>query len=406
MDDTSLKRKPHYHIYKLGREFWNKWMEEEAHSLYRFSHNYMQEVSTPYRDKIETTLKDISDFCQKDPDQLFPSDLIDFKSTVWNEKADFEGFVFRGEVNFEFSVFEKEATFLGATFHKRALFMNCRFLNAANFINSEVKMLLSFFQVRFSTVPFINGLSLNGIISFDGADWPKAKGDSFLKRQTIKFLDSYNVSKMRVLGVRHLYRELFLKSNSNISEKFNKGFSLIRKDVERYFDEKPKSESYKEASISNVKSAYGYLKYLANQVDNHEVEMVFFRRELHAKSIMKKTGISHWFVIFMYGLVSGYGKSIVRPLVALVASLLIFSLVYYSMFGGYLSWQMCFGISLDNTFIFLPTDKLLSGWDVNIRPVNDFQFFKYKFLRMSQLMISIILVFLVALGIRNELRIK
>jgi hypothetical protein len=146
--------------------------------------------------------------------------------------------------------------------------------------------------------------------------------------------------------------------------------------------------------------AYACLKLEMNRLQKHEDELNFFALELQSRrvlqeSVLKGSGLP----IALYGLLSDYGRSYVRPLYALFA-VAAFGTLMLLLSGALAPWQSL-GLSLANTFNVLGFGKdFFDAATIENLPA------LLKILAALQTIFGTILVFLFGLGIRNKFRMK
>lgn len=139
-------------------------------------------------------------------------------------------------------------------------------------------------------------------------------------------------------------------------------------------------------------ACYRKLKAMAIAVNDHEKELEFFAHETRAKR-WHEQGTLASVVSGIYELLSDYGQSLKRPLVAWVVSILLTTAAYG------LSGMGFERALLHSLTVGLPFMIALMG-----SPAVDN--LAQELLTMGQLMISLILIFLFFLGLRNRFKIR
>lgn len=172
--------KPHYWIYKQGKDFWNRWTREgfndeklEKISALISSAKYNTEEEKQKRinnwqafinlepltpQEKAKALKNFQKEYGKSTD--FPTFSVDFSYTDWDNEKDFSGFVFPVCTNFSFAkfgngvnfysaTFDELADFTSATFGSSVLFTFTTFSNVADFTSATFG-----FWVRFTSAIF------------------------------------------------------------------------------------------------------------------------------------------------------------------------------------------------------------------------------------------------------------
>jgi hypothetical protein len=326
--------KAHYWIYHEGKDAWNSWIAVESDS------------QGTIKNKV---INNIEKHCPEGTNFPSVNDEIDFLDTFWEDKADFEGFIFREQAMFQGAVFNKDVEFSNSEFQKRALFAQSIFNGKLSFVNAKILMLISFYQSEFGYVPFINGMSLDGIINFEEVKWPK-------------------------LPV--------------ISSKLDKD-----------------KKAFKYMEISNIKAAYCYLKGEMNKRNTHDMERLFFRKELEAKSKLEKTSNREKLLISLYKYSSLYGGSIILPLFWLLIFSIGFMFLYvpYSVGDSIITASQ---ISIANMFPFISPNKFIDTGQISIRCLSDLENICFNIIRGFHIVFSLILISLSLVGLRNKLRLK
>jgi uncharacterized protein YjbI with pentapeptide repeats len=304
-------------------------------------------------------------------------DDVNFSSAEFGGDANFSSAIFLGNTNFSSAEFRGDANFNPAIFTKVVYFSSAIFYSEARFGYSKVNKYIHFDKAEFRTVPKISGISIIGAINFDDVIWPNLEA-------------LLNARESKALEVKH--------SNEK-SLKFL--YYALR---------------------------YSQLKRLMNELHIHDWEIFFFRQELlcrskHAKIKSKKIFDSNWRThkfISLYDKICECGNSIVKPLKGLLALFLSMAYFYPFLAGKFKqenlmeSFYIEEGIylSLRHTVLFLPSSKkkyhsvmenLFAEYDAgNV----DMLYIIYVLSSGVQTLLSIVLIFLIGLAIRNHLKIK
>lgn len=142
---------------------------------------------------------------------------------------------------------------------------------------------------------------------------------------------------------------------------------------------------------------YRVLKRLAAQSHNHAQEIEFFAEEIRAKHYQVGDAI----LIRAYDWVSNFGRRIMRPFCLLMMQFLI-SALSYSLLGNQ-CWSAAFSLSTANTFPFASWSR--TGKATAIEALyRDHWSGWVDFLGYAQGGISLVLLFLIGLAVRNRLR--
>jgi hypothetical protein len=149
------------------------------------------------------------------------------------------------------------------------------------------------------------------------------------------------------------------------------------------------------------------LKEVCENNKDHELALVFHANEMRAKRWHKTRWLASW-ADMAYSLLSDYGQSVSRPLMSLVITWFIFAGAYASIAKNFL-WNSCYqwlqmmGFSIVHSMPLLPIGRSVrkaafEGYFVDCQ--------SYVFALMTvQSIASLLLIFLVGLGLRNRFRI-
>ena len=141
-----------------------------------------------------------------------------------------------------------------------------------------------------------------------------------------------------------------------------------------------------------------------NKSQQIDEEMFFHRQEMACKAEIE-VGLVRW-LFKLYGKVSGFGLSVVKPLAYLGLNLFI----GWVGFLFYLSWAkdtlevnpiwVAFGVSFSNIFAFFGFGRLFLGETLKALP--DYM----ALLAARQTVFGFIFLFLLGLGLRNRFRLR
>lgn len=271
---------------------------------------------------------------------------VNLSGATFSDYADLSGAAFSGWATFNDAKFSRK---------HRATFEKATFGGATSFLNAELEGDTSFARAIFKThPPSFHGAKLNEGTAFDGVTWP----------------DSPPVP---------------VKPGNTKKDKEAK----VRDDLE--------------ADIKN----YQRLKQMMETLKKHEDELDFFAKEMACKQALHRgngeTGKA-W-LLEMYGTLSDYGRSVLRPLVWL-------GFVVWASFVGLLASGNCaeatcgtiergkaFALSATSALGFLPMKKEIFANLDSLSPA------AHGFMAANTVL-SFILLFLAGLGLRNRFRMK
>ncbi len=166
---------------------------------------------------------------------------------------------------------------------------------------------------------------------------------------------------------------------------------------------------------------YRKLKAMALASSDHEMDGKFFAYEMMAKRGMETNGFFPLLFNSLYGILGGYGQSFTKPMKGLLASWLLFGIVYFGLASSVLSlsdrilfaaeYSVRSAIPLLNSlfrFSISPSDSYRSGFEKRFSSVEgalgNIDWFTY--LAVTQQFIGLVLLFLLLLALRNTFRLK
>ncbi len=318
----------------------------------------------------------------------------DFSSSVFFEKAYFNLATFSKEAKFPSTTFSKEANFSSSTFSELASFHSAHFSGETDFDSSTFHKegffeLASFAEINlhktdfqddamfrnaiFQSVPDVSGLKVEGILDLIYAQWPDEKA-----KDSDPNSDALNYSQIkRRMQELHLHdHEIFFFRKELLckAEASKRKSEALRKPREIAL-ESDKSDSGNDGSIKNKK----YYKFLDENWRTAQL-------------------------IYLYDAVCKCGDSVARPVSGLIGLFFMMALIYPFIVnkmnikeGLYLSASHTFPFLLSSKTTYENVITKLYGVDLNIL---------YSLLSGFQTFISMALIFLIGLCLRNYLRIK
>jgi uncharacterized protein YjbI with pentapeptide repeats len=313
-----------------------------------------------------------------------------FLRATFAGRANFRQVTFRGEASFHYATFRHEANFLQATFTGEADFEGARFTGEANFKYTEFLGMTIFREVRFTGVATFHAARFGKTVSFRRSDWGAVPD----------FIGTAWKDGVAVADFEQLQTKL------------NKG----------ELDWRDPSTSDPESLTDHLQA----LRKMARDADDRPRELDYFALELQARYQGK--GLGAWakrFLVGLYGGLSNHGRGVGRPFWWLVGLWALSALIYGVLAVG--DWSV---LSKDRLFALtygvLP-DVDWSLWDnallfslVNaLPPLGASSWVRESILKASYCeevrslvgfiavgegVIGLILLFLIALGLRNRFR--
>lgn len=274
-----------------GKRAWNKWIQKPAY-----------EGPTP----------DFSGYDFTDD----PEGPIDFSGFIFPVGTIFSGATFGNLTKFEGAEFRGDARFDGATFGDNACFDNAKINGAANFGEATFEG-----DAKFSGARFDGIAALFNKATFGGnANFVKATFTNMVAFNDAQFDGAATFHSVEFGGPVYLIGAVFKSVPELRFTKIATHFTLHGVRVEyAKSDERAMwlGLSWAKAAHPDDVDRYRRLKELAMAAKDHEREQEFFALELKAKRHYETQG---WALLlnYAYELFSGFGRSVMRPLVGLV----------------------------------------------------------------------------------------
>jgi uncharacterized protein YjbI with pentapeptide repeats len=320
--------------------------------------------------------------------------LTFFSGATLSGRISFHGATFCGGALFTRTIFSGSASFSEATFSCGASFNDATFSGGASFDGVTFQSVAEFIDAIFSEPATFSGATFCGNAAFHGATFSSNvlfDGATFSGRAWFvgaKFHTFIDFVNLEMKGETSFEGAIF---NTEAPHFF--GAKLHQGTVWRGITWPPNPKDKKEAGA--FIDAYACLKLEMDRLKKHEDELDFFALELQSRRVL--LGPVRGLPIALYGLLSGYSRSYVRPLVALfvVATIEAGAFWYFDArtFGEAL------GLSVANTLS-------VFGFRRDFNLEIDSPLAWLKILAALQTILGTILLFLFGLGIRNKFRMK
>jgi len=299
--------------------------------------------------------------------KALPEGPIDFRSTDFLCIFSAAGFLFSDTVSFNGAIFSNWATFEGAIFS-----------GAADFVG-----------VTFSHFSLFFGATFSDSGDFDG----------------VTFSDAANFAGVIFSSQAHFINTSFTGRTSFADCKFKtdppdlRGADLHEASEWHGVTWPPIPENTEQAQAHLY--AYEHLKKEMERLKKHEDEHVFFTRELRCREVI--AGFPRHLVSRLYGGLSAYGWSILRPLQAMLALWAAGLMVLWPLGGpdySALAQHTAMGLSFANLFALLPLRKEVFATTLEtLSPLA-------HVVSAGQMLAGIVLLFLLGLALRNRFRMK
>jgi uncharacterized protein YjbI with pentapeptide repeats len=402
-----------------------------AEELAPYSPQEFQEVAIAIAERYKASAQEPAHLA----DAIINDVIINFSNVEFEQDASFKQFLFSRHTNFREAAFRCGADFDGATFSKGANFAGAiffgdanlgrtrvdgwihfnggKFCHSANFSHSNLD-LASFHDAKFFMgAYFVNAtfaqwghfqrVAFSKSVMFTGATFSgEASFDEAKFCGPVDF-GGWNVnekSKSAYFGGPASFVNAEMKGETSFEgATFDKepprffGAKLHQGTVWRGVKWPPGPRDKNEAG--HFIDAYACLKLEMDRLKKHEDELNFFALELQSRRVL----LGYWkgLPIALYGLLSDYGRSYFRPLVALFVVAVTGAGAFWTFDGR--SFLEALGLSAENT---LSVFGFRKDFDLAI----DTPLAWLKILAALQTLLGTILLFLFGLGVRNKFRMK
>jgi uncharacterized protein YjbI with pentapeptide repeats len=373
---------------------------------------------------------------------------INFQNVQFDSPVTFEGFLLRDcwfadavfqpgfHAHFEAATFIGSARFTNATFHAKAYFKGANFRETfplgreVDFSGARFVTGAFFDEAAFGGQVYFNGTSFLGETRFMAASFShKAEfRDTAFSARTYfngalfswaefshaRFDDGVYFDAATFTGETNFIGSIFGAQSSfvNAKMKYDTSFesALLEREPPRFFgaelhdgtnwDAKKWPLPPAKERAKQFVDSYACLKREMDRLKKHEDELDFFAVELQSRRVL----LGPWkgLPIAMYGLLSDYGRSYLRPLLALVG-VVAFGTLALLLSNRLSPWQPLepFGLSLANTLnVFGFRKDFFEPATIQGLPA------VMEVVAAVQSILGTILLFLAGLGIRNKFRMK
>jgi hypothetical protein len=372
-------------------------------------------------------------------DALF-CNLANFEGTTFSSRTDFRDVIFSSVANFAVATFSDVALFQragfssvagfnrgtfsgvtyfnGATFSDTADFRGVAFSAITHFEQANFSSLAQFQDTNFSEITFFNNATFGGMIRFANAkflnaNFKEANFSGIGNFSAATFSDLAFFDNATFSDLAQFDRATFGSSTSFVNAKMERptsfeaatfsveppsffGAKLHEGTVWRHV--KWPSPPGAQAEAGRFVDAYERLKLEMDRLKKHEDELDFFALELQSRRVL--AGGLRGLPIAIYGLLCDYGRSYVRPMAWLMATVLIGAALYLPHFGVS-KYPHALGLSVANTFSVFGFRKDFIDPHV-IESLSRF----LKIVSAFQTLVGIVLFFCFGLAVRNRFRMK
>jgi hypothetical protein len=308
-----------------------------------------------------------------------------FDDATFSDMTDFTSSTFAGCTNFIGTTFSSLTNFVGATFSGLTSFRSANFLAQVSFEKATFSNLADFQEVVFSGLAHFLAATFEVGVFFDRAVF---LSEAFFFGATFNTVSRFDDVEMKS-------RTTFeMATFKKIPPEFF-GAKLHQGTVWRAITWPPPPNTEDFGDPGSFIDAYACLKLEMDRLKKHEDELDFFALELQSRRVLR--GAVRGMPIALYGVLSDYGRSYLRPLVALFVAAAIGALAFW--YFGARGYGEAVGLSVANMFNVFGFRK---DFDLHIDNLPA----ELKVFSAFQTILGTTLVFLFGLGIRNRFRIK
>lgn len=433
---------------KLGVHRWNNW----AIWVFNHTYKYMVPIGEGGYDPFSNGMRFIN--CTDDS-VFFPPPMIDFTADIKTENSNdedtlvitysdfrgfffpasvsFEGLEFNGRVIFDGAIFSDWVNFNSATFNGNTNFMKTIFYDLANFkwakfnsgnVNSlRALSKVSFFCAKFNSMTNFTEANFSIIADFMGAtfknsvDFSKSVFADSSNFTGVEFQSSVNLDRVNfgdkdlsVLNINLDYvkfgdKGIFDPNRDYIPDFRQTTFTLLPNLDYVYILDAP-SNQYPDNAMHKIRT----LRSMAIEAHNHLGEKRFFRHELLARRQNTPDRLAS-VMISAYELSCECGLSIGRPLLWLLVTWAVFTVLYLSVSNWSVAeiWHYDYGASLIhfsmlNSLPIFGLGKSLTSDTANLLFQGDSSIL--FFLTLVHNILAIVFSFLFFLALRTHFKIK
>lgn len=212
---------------------------------------------------------------------------------IFNHKVSFKDAIFLGETYFEFIVFNQSVNFRNSTFKNELLIRGSKFYDNVFFLNAK------FEQIKVIDIEKANGIFFHSHNFTDGA---------FFQRVNLTTTSFFQCDLTHIT-----FKECDWGNHSRI----------------RLYDEKDKLSDHRD--IKGLEELYRQLKRKFDSNKDWELSGKAYvsEMEMRKKRLWKQGNYYHWFIYWFYGFFGGYTQNLLKPILSMIALVILFSGIYY-----------------------------------------------------------------------------
>jgi uncharacterized protein YjbI with pentapeptide repeats len=328
----------------------------------------------------------------------------DFSHTHFARTVYFEGFSFARDTNFSQAKFSSYAFFGAAAFSDAADFRSATFSKHVDLASATFSSDANFSSATFSGFAMFSEATFSGFASFRKATF---SSDAHFRSAT--FYGGVYFSEATFSGSANFINTKFTANTNFADARFEREVpdfrgATMHEATEWHGVTWPKPSRNK-ADAQDQVYAYERLKQEMERLKKYEDEQNFFRRELRARRRLVWTLSGPWFLNFVYQVSSDYGNSLVRPLLWLFGVFAIGIGIFgraplYC--GAPMPIKLAAKLSFANIFVFLPDKREIMMTAKMVECLSN----TTQAVSAVQSLLSVVLLFLLGLALRNRFRMR
>jgi hypothetical protein len=397
-----------YDLVVRNRTAWNRWMavnltEEERVVLMNSGFATRELAPLTSAEKAELSATFASRIGREKETAPEPEDTVDFTSTYFDRDVIFEGFLFVGIADFTFAAFSGEANFHSARFARRAGF------NAVNFSG----------YADFESTNFLAYTCFNSATFSSDADFEMAKFSTYAEFNEARFFGRAGFKSTKFNSEIDFKSATFSKVVDFINAEFTANTIFANGKFETYVPDFRGAKMHEATEWHGVRwptaprgrdaaqlqvYAYERLKQEMERLKKHDDEQSFFRKELRARRGLVSPWSAAWLLNYTYEISSGYGQSMLRPTLWLLAVFVVGVAVFAGspVFEGMpMTVPRAASLSFVNIFSFLPIKREIMTADMVAGLSSAAQI-----VGVVQSLLGLVLLFLLGLAMRSRYRMR
>ncbi|BED87927.1 hypothetical protein PspMM1_03950 [Pseudoalteromonas sp. MM1] len=413
-------------LWLQGKDAWNEWAKNNPDmgvdfSGVKFSISELLKISPSNQVLLKANAE--GDFSALTFVNYTFHHLADFSNTEFNIPAIFDNATFKETVDFSRAIFSQDASFNNVAFNGIASFHSADFQNSVVFGDCNFKGNTLFTCSHFEMLAYFPSNTFHEVVDFTHSTFAGGthfKNTKFSYEEVffeyIHCTDTFDFDELEAKKVITLsFKGSVFEKDFNISGYFNCVPDLRSTKLNHHTDLTSMVYTLNRKNIffTPIKKATDTLdigrlcrlKELAEQNKSHDMALAFHADELRAKR-WGRLNIVQSVMDIIYSVTSNYGQSIMRPLLLLAISFLLFNSYIISKSDIEIknTYKPAVTLSIATITPFLSISKEAREYGAQVlfekQLPENFYLFSYAYASSS-----FVFLFLVGLGLRNRFRI-